>query len=71
MPYTDAERYHALRQLAILAGTDPDRADEISSKVTRELAIAINEVVFDQACDELCKLMQSEDEKSAEKPETE
>lgn len=58
--YTDAERYQALRDLAVTASHDPDLAEEISSRIWPDPTETITDSDFDNACDALCELMQTE-----------
>jgi hypothetical protein len=71
--YTDAERYQALRSFTVLLHNNPEKAEEISSrKDTRmeELDAGkdglVDGAAFDKICDELCQLMQAENQQPAE-----
>lgn len=68
--FTDAERYQALRQFAILTMTNPERAEEIEESLPDASDIT-DEAAFAKACDALCEVMQAENQKTTEQPETE
>lgn len=69
--FTDAERYQALRQFAILTMTNPERAEEIEEELPLLPENAIDGTAFDKVFDALCEVMQAENQKTTEKPETE
>lgn len=65
--YTDAERYQAIRKLAVMTNNDPDRAeritqrmDEITEQMDADIEHIDTDAAFDKISDALCELMQTE-----------